>query len=76
MSNKKYIELKVVGNEPELTEFVRLCQQIQYLGYVGSSRTIRLHVDGDGSGHLKFTVNGEEIKHPGISEDVDLYIGE
>lgn len=74
---KKYIELKVTGNETELMEFITLCKQIEYLGKVGSSRTIKVHVDGDGSFHLKFDLlNGEAFPYIGSSENMDLHIGE
>lgn len=59
--SRKYMEMKVVGFEPELKEFVRVCQMIQECGRVGTCRTIPVVVDGDGSGKLSFEVNGERI---------------
>ena len=46
--------IKVVGEETELIEFLRLLKTIQTLGTFGCSRDITVSVDGDGSGRLKF----------------------
>lgn len=53
--NKKYIEFKVVGHDEELKAFASLLQLIQSFGQYGMSRTIKVNVDGDGSGRLSFT---------------------
>lgn len=62
MSNT-YIDIRVVGQEPEIKEFISLCRVIQQLGRTGSSRDIKVSVDGDGSGRLAFYSinNGEEF---------------
>jgi len=49
-----YIDLRVHGDESTLIEFARLCGKIQYAGDVGSCKTVRLTIDGDGSGRQKF----------------------
>lgn len=55
MSNsKKYIDIRVVGQLPELQEFLRVCKLIQTFGTRGTSRTVKVRVDGDGSGRLRF----------------------
>lgn len=57
----EFIDIRVVGNHTELKEFVNLCKVIQRLGRCGASRTIKLDVDGDGSGRLAFYgINHEE----------------
>lgn len=64
MHKNKYIDLRIVSRcgEQELIEFLRLCMKIQYLGCVGSARTIQVHVDGDGSGSLMFYTLDENGK--------------
>lgn len=55
----EHIDIKIVGEEFEIKEFLQLLAKIQYLGTVGASRTIPVHIDGDGSGQLKFEVIGQ-----------------
>jgi len=50
----KFIELRVIGEKSELKDFIRLCKVIQRLSITGSCRTIKVTVDGDGSGRLAF----------------------
>lgn len=72
MSNsKKYIDVRVVGNQSELTEFLRVCKLIQTFGTYGTSRTVKVIVDGDGSGRLKFSMleNSKEIEVPSLTID-------
>ncbi|MEK6829032.1 MAG: hypothetical protein AABY15_02815 [Nanoarchaeota archaeon] len=53
--------IEVTGGKEELNELLHLLAKIQYLGRIGSSDTIPVHVDGDGSGQLQFkTIDGEE----------------
>ena len=85
------IDIRVVGQMSELKEFVNLCKVIQHLGRMGSNRTIKLTVDGDGSGRLAFYgierkphvpsgVEYIDFNSNGIDVDseeaLDLYIGE
>lgn len=51
---KKYIDLRITGNETEIMEFLNLCCLISTFGNYGMSRNIHLNVDGDGSGRLNF----------------------
>ena len=78
---KSFINLKIVGSEPELSEFLDLCSTIQKLGIRGSSRKISVVVDGDGSGRLTFYLNGESDSIPMTDGSVpsalpEMYIGE
>jgi hypothetical protein len=52
--SKKYIELRVSGNEPELESFLSLVHLIESFGRYGMCRKIEVTVDGDGSGKLTF----------------------
>jgi len=84
----KSFDIRVVGQEPEIKEFINLCKVIQSLGRHGANRTIKLSVDGDGSGRLAFFGIGKEegrtkytdFNSNGIDVDseeaLDLYIGE
>lgn len=54
-----HVDIRITGEEFEIKEFLQLLAKIQYLGTVGSSKTIPVHVDGDGSGHLRFEVVSE-----------------
>ena len=79
--SKKFINLKVVGGEPEIESFLTACSMIQKLGIRGCSRKISLVVDGDGSGKLKFYLNGDDEELPMTEEDVkdvlpEIWIGE
>lgn len=82
MSNKKRIDISVIGYEPELFEFLRLLQKIEYLGIVGASRSITVSVDGDGSGRLNFYFieNGKFTELPMLKFDtnkpIEVSIGE
>ena len=60
----EFVDLRIVSrcSRQELVEFLRLCMKIQYLGCVGSSRSIKVHVDGDGSGSLLFYTLDENGK--------------
>jgi hypothetical protein len=51
---KSYIDLRIVGHNPELGEFLRMCQLIQSFGTYGTCRKISVTTDGDGSGRLLF----------------------
>jgi hypothetical protein len=82
---KEYIDVRVVGQKSEIRDFIRLCKVIQCLGRVGSCRTIKVTVDGDGSGRLAFygVKDGKdftEFNSEGIDVDdkemLDMWIGE
>ena len=87
---KKYkLDIRVLGELTEIKEFLELLSVIKYLGVVGSSREVKLVVDGDGSGRLSFGVKYEDTDWTEIGmpneklksdirngEDIKLYIGE
>jgi len=53
----KYIDIRVIGNsEAELQNFLVLCRYIQDIGTVGTNKTIKVQVDGGGSGKMLFNV--------------------
>lgn len=88
----EFVDLRIVSrcSKEELIEFLRLCMKIQYLGCVGSSRSIKVHVDGDGSGSLLFYTldkngKGELLPTPKFKDadereafttDMMLFVGE
>ena len=68
---KQYIDLRIVGNEPELKEFLNLCCLISTFGAYGMSRGISVSVDGDGSGKLNF-FNITKSKRKWPSNEVEI----
>lgn len=58
--SKKYMDIRVTGYEPELVEFLKVLKSITTLGRYGSSRTVEVNVDGDGSGRLDFQLINNE----------------
>lgn len=60
MSKKIYIDLRIYGHQPEIIEFLRLCRFIQTFGHYGTGRSIKVTVDGDGSGYLRFEGKKED----------------
>lgn len=71
MNTKKYIDIRIVGHQAELTEFLKICKFIQTFGTYGTSRTVKVIVDGDGSGHLRFSMleKSEEIDIPSFKKE-------
>lgn len=54
---KKHIDIRVTAlGEEELKEFIIALRKIQWCGNVGASRTLPIHIDGDGSGGMKFEI--------------------
>jgi len=49
-----YINVKISGGQSEINEVLSLLAKIQHLGSIGSTCTIPVTVDGDGSGQLRF----------------------
>lgn len=64
----------------DLASFVQLCKIIQYLCGVGSSRTIKVHVDGDGSAGLRFDFGETDVSKVETPKEEDegyqIWIGE
>ena len=70
MSERKYIDLRVSGHEPELTAFLAACSLIQRYGIHGVHRDLIISVDGDGSGKLAFFLNDDEEMLPMTDEPI------
>jgi len=71
MSKKIAVDFTVVGHQPEVIEFLRLCRFITTFGFHGTNRSIKVNVDGDGSGHLQF-VGKKESGSPFLFEPFEL----
>ena len=59
---KSFIDVRIVGFNTELGEFLRICQLIQSFGTYGTCRKITVTTDGDGSGRLQFGVLDKDGK--------------
>ena len=51
---KRVVNLKVYGDEKQITQFLEFCKKMEYMGNIGSSRVVPVYVDGDGRGRLRF----------------------
>ena len=67
----KSVNIKVVGEERELLQFLSLCAKMDFLGSIGSSRDIDVFYDGDGSARLRFECIVSEINK---SEEIDIIL--
>ena len=84
MSDKKYLNIRVIGYDEEIQGFIALIAVIQELGRQGTNRDFKVCVDGDGSGKLKFQlIYGEDnikdidfIENFNPNEIPTIYIGE
>ena len=55
----------IEGGKEELDELERALWYVMFLGKIGSSRTLVLWVDGDGSARLKISrTDGKELNKP------------
>lgn len=86
------IDLKIVGDKEELVNIIRLFAFFKMCADTGSSRTIKVHCDGDGSFRMKSYVlesNGskreicfekeaykEATNIINSGKDINLFIGE
>ena len=61
---KKKLKVEIVGGEAQLNVISNFLRQIEYLGDIGATRTLKIWVDGDGSGQIK-------VKFPTISEKLE-----
>lgn len=68
----KHITIKVTGREDHLTKFIQLCKTMQYLGSLGSSRTVQVWFDGDGSARLNFDYTDTDARDVSILGDNPL----
>ena len=53
MKEKKKLRIEVVGYENQLNVLAIFLRKMEYLGNIGSTRTLSLWVDGDGAASLK-----------------------
>jgi len=79
------MNLKVTaGCQEDLTSFLRLCTMIQECGRLGTCGTIKVIVDGDGSGRYRFYHENEEgeseqfpfMEGMDFKDDVKIWLGE
>ena len=73
MSQSK-LDLTVIGGKEEIKELLFVLSKIQWLGMIGSGRTIPVHVDGDGSARLKFYIKDVPKEKDGQKIDVKSWI--
>jgi hypothetical protein len=78
--NPQFVDVRVVSTNPDdLAAFIQLCKLIGQLCGVGASRDIRVAVDGDGSGALKFDFGDSDVSDvqvPDIDDELVIGIGE
>ena len=72
MSERIATQIQIEGDRSSIREFGRLLSAIQWCCTTGSSRTIHVGIDGDGSADLRFySVNTQGMKEariPGLPE--------
>lgn len=56
---KNRIAIEIIGHNTELRELIHILKCIQKCGQLGTHRTFKISVDGDGSGHLQFLYKNE-----------------
>jgi len=60
MAERKYIDLRVTAiSDEDLKDFLIALRKIQWCGDVGASRTLPIHIDGDGSGSIDVSIFDE-----------------
>ena len=59
--NKKFT-IEVEMDERWVDDFCSMLSQMEYLGNIGSSRTVGLYSDGDGDFRPKFKINANFTK--------------
>lgn len=59
VENKK-LRVEIIGEDEQLQKLAYFLRLVEYLGNVGSTRTLKLWVDGDGAARLH--VNFPDIK--------------
>lgn len=54
---RKYIDLRITAiSDEDLKDFLIALRKIQWCGDAGASRTLPLHIDGDGSGAIDVSI--------------------
>jgi len=88
--SKVYVDLRVEAFEEDLNDFLTLLGKINYTGRIGASRSIKVNIDGDGSGYIGVkrlsdkkpihewvNLDEKQLKKVSDGEDFDdHYIGE
>lgn len=64
--NKKLI-VEIIGREEHLQTIANFLRIAEYLGNIGSTRTLSLWIDGDGAARIK--VNFIDTEKPEISKE-------
>lgn len=65
MKEIKKLRVEIIGYEDQLNTLAIFLRKIEYLGNVGSSRTLSLWIDGDGDARLK-------VEFPHMNEKIPL----
>jgi hypothetical protein len=86
MNTRYKLNFEVIGYKSELSEFLKLLAYIERCGNIGHSGTIKVCVDGDGTGRLTFSTPDNlniysEVYSSSIISEIDnkdqsIYIGE
>ncbi len=73
----KKVDISVYGSDFDLISFLRFIKTVQECGEVGATRTLKLWVDGDGAGAIKFDFDhSDSIKASDLEGDLKFYIGD
>lgn len=73
---KKHIDIKVIGNEEDLTSFAIIAAFINECRARGACRTLKVVVDGDGSASLSVQSKDEDGKWKPFWFSEDIKQGE
>jgi hypothetical protein len=78
-----YADIRVAAqNEEDLKSFTNLCCIIQGAGDLGAGRTVRVFIDGDGSGRYNFQIRDADNQlrdfpsNNDWPEEATLWLGE
>lgn len=77
-SERRYVDVRVSGNEADLAAFLQLCKTVGALCSVGATRNILVAVDGDGSADLRFDfgeTDVEDVEVPDFDNGDEIVIG-
>lgn len=75
MSERLYTNVKIIGTEKNIVNFVKLCKTMQQFGAVGHSDTINVWVDGDGASRMKFEFENKGLDNITV-QSYDEHSGE
>ena len=74
MKEYKKLRIEVIGYEDQLQKLAHFLKLAEYLGNIGSTRTLKLWIDGDGATRLKINFPDMEDQ-PKIDDKRALSIG-